>query len=218
MRDTRLLVVAALALAVASGSADVGRRSFDQDAIGAPPPGFTFAAARLSTAGRWLVRNDGPNRYLAHLAEGQTGDGFSLALLDGLPPADLRLSARLKLADGARIGGLVWKYQGPDSFYAVSLDLNAQEVSLYRVTRGNRIRLEFEDDLELDREAWHVLRVEHADRRIRVALGGIGIMRARSRDDTGGGGRAGLWSGGNATTWFDDLTVEQAADRTERDR
>jgi hypothetical protein len=213
MRDTRLLVVAALALAVASGSADVVQRSFDQDAIGAAPAGFTFAAARLSTAGRWLVRNDGPNRYLVHLAEAQTGDGFSLALLDAMPPSDLRLSARVKLAEGARVGGLVWRYQGPDSFYAVSLDLSAQEMALYRVTRGNRIRLEFEDDLELDRDAWHVLRVEHADGRIRVALGGIGIMRARSRDDTGGEGRAGLWSAGNATTWFDDLNIQQAAER-----
>ncbi len=57
-------------------------------------------------------------------------------------------------------------------------------MALYRVTRGNRIRLEFEDDLELDRDAWHVVRVEHADGRIRVSLGGIGVMRARDRAST----------------------------------
>src|SRR5918993_662872 len=108
---------------------------------------------------------------LAMSAASGSADEFALALVDGAAPADLRLSARLKLTEGARVGGLVWQYQGPDNFYAASLDLNAQEVALYRVSRGNRIRLEFEDDLELDRDAWHVLRVEHAGGRIRVALG-----------------------------------------------
>jgi len=216
MRDTCLLVVAVVAAAVATGSADVAQRSFDQDAIGNAPPGFTFAAARLRAAGRWVVRNDGSNRYVAHLAEGTPTEGFALALLDVAPAADLRLSARVKAADGARVGGLVWRYRNPENFYAVELDLDAQEVALYRVTRGNRIRLELEDDLELDRDAWHVLRVEHAGGRIRVALGGIGIMRARARDDAGADGRAGFWSAGNATTWFDDLSVQQA--QPERDR
>jgi hypothetical protein len=86
-------------------------------------------------------------------------------------------------------------------------------VALYRVSRGNRIRLEFEDDLELDRDAWHVLRVEHADGRIRVALGGIGVMRARSREPRPAEGRAGVWSAGNATAWFDDLSVQEEVDR-----
>jgi hypothetical protein len=94
----------------------------------------------------------------------------------------------------------------------VSLDLAAQEMALYRVVRGNRIRLEFEDDLELDRDAWHVVRVEHARGRIRVSLGGIGVMRARDRG-LSAGGRAGVWSSGAATSWFDDLQVDAAAER-----
>jgi hypothetical protein len=222
MRDRCLLVVAAVAVAVAAGSADVVQRSFDQDAVGSAPPGFTFAAARLPAAGRWLVRGDaggrdaGSNRYVVHLADEGPTTGFALALLDAPPPADLRLSARVKTVDGARIGGLVWRYQSPENFYAVELDLNAQEVALYHVTRGNRIRLEFEDDIELDRDAWHVLRVEHAGGRIRVALGGIGIMRARARDDGKADGRAGFWSAGNSTTWFDDLDVQQAQPERER--
>lgn len=211
MRATRLLVVAAFTAVVTSVSADVALRSFDQDAIGAPPAGFLFAAARIPNAGRWLVRADGANRYTVHLGDAPAGEGFALALLDTPPPGSLRLSARIRLAGGARVGGLVWRYQNPDNFYAVSLDLNSQEVALYRVARGNRIRLEVEDDLELDPDAWHVVRVEHSDGRIRVALGGIGVMRSRSRDEPGAEGRAGFWSAGDATTWFDDLNVQEAA-------
>jgi hypothetical protein len=99
----------------------------------------------------------------------------------------------------------------------VSLDLAAQEISLYRVARGNRIRLEREDDLELDPNAWHSLRVEHEDGRIRVALGGIGVIRARERE-IDEGGRAGVWSAGAATTWFDDVHVQPADTDAERRR
>jgi len=212
VRDPRPFIVAAMALSVASASGDVVRRTFDQDAIGAPPAGFSFAAARLPAAGPWLVRADGANRYLAHPGIASPTEGFSLAVLDAPPPVELRLSARIKLVDGSRVGGLVWRYQNPENFFAVSLDLGTQEMALYRVARGNRIRLEFEDDLELDRDAWHVVRVEHAEGRIRVSLGGIGVMRARDRAaaDTG---RAGIWSDGAATAWFDDLHVEDAPDR-----
>jgi len=211
VRARGLLIITALAFAVTSGAADVVLRSFDQDPVGAPPPGFAFAAARLPAAGRWLIRADGANRYLAHLSDASPAEGFALALVETTPPQLLSLSARIKVAEGARVGGLVWRYQSPDNFYAIALDLNAQEMSLYRITRGNRIRLEFEDDLELDRDAWHVVRAEHADGRIRVSLGGIGVMRARARDEAErADGRAGVWSAGNATVWFDDLNVEEA--------
>jgi hypothetical protein len=213
-----LLVGVAFVTAIASGVAQGVVRSFDQDTAGSPPAGFSFAAARLTSAGRWLVRAEGADRYMAHLSDPSTGDGFALAILDAPPPPALRLAARIKLADGARAGGLVWRYQNPENFYAVSLDLAAQEVSLYRVTRGNRIRLEREDDLELDPNAWHSIRVEHDAGRIRVALGGIGVIRTREREvDEAGGGKAGVWSAGAATTWFDDLQV-QTADNEQGDR
>ena len=212
VRDPRLLVAAALTVAMTSASADVVRRTFDQEPVGAPPAGFSFAAARLAAAGSWLVRADGVNRYLAHPSIASAREGFSLALLHAQPPVDLRLSARIKLVNGSRVGGLVWRYQNPENFLAVSLDLEGQSTALYRVVRGNRIRLEFEDDLELDRDAWHVVRVEHADGRIRVSLGGIGVMRARDRAATDTG-RAGIWSDGGATAWFDDLHVEEAPER-----
>ena len=215
MGDPRL-PVAALAVALASGVTGDTRRSFDDDPVGTAPPGFSFAAARLPDAGRWLVRADGANHYLLHLADADAGKGFALGLLESRPPQDLRLAARVKLADGTRTGGLVWHYASADDFYAVSLDLDAQELALYRVSRGNRIRIEFEDDLELDADAWHVLRVEHAAGRIRVALGGIGVMRARARGEAPADGRCGVWAAGGTTAWFDDLAVGPAAPRRER--
>jgi hypothetical protein len=205
-----LLVATIVALSLTAGSAQDTLRSFDQDAVGAAPPGFSFAVARIPAGGRWQVRADNGNRVLAHMPDAAAGEGFSIALLDGAATGDVRVSARLRLEEGARTGGLVWRYTGPDNFYAVALDLDAQAISLYRISRGNRIRLEFEDDLELDRSAWHTLRAEHADGRIRVTLGGIGVMRARARDTGAAEGRAGVWAAGNAATAFDDVSVRPA--------
>jgi len=206
------MIVAAMGLALASASAQVAVRTFDEDAIGAPPSGFAFAGARQQSPGRWLVRAEGPNHYLIHAADPAATGGFALAVLDAPHPAQMRASVRLKLTDGDRVGGLVWRYQDADNFYVASLDLRVQEVALYRVVRGNRIRLDEEDELELDESAWHSLRVVQDDDDIRVSLGGIGVMRARDRTFTDGG-RAGIWSGGGATAWFDDFRVEPDEDR-----
>lgn len=209
-RSVPLTIVAAV-FALASLGAQVAVRTFDEDAIGAPPPGFTFATARQQTPGRWLVHTEGANHYLAHAAEPAAARGFSLAVLDAPHPAQMRASVRLKFTDGDRVGGLVWRYQDADNFYVAALDLRVQELALYRVVRGNRIRLDEEDELELDESAWHSLRVVQDDDDIRVSLGGIGVMRARDRT-LAESGRAGVWSGGGATTWFDDFRVEPERD------
>ncbi len=210
-----LTIVAAAALALASASAQVAVRTFDEDAVGAAPPGFSFTIARRQTPGRWLVRAEGANHYLTHVADPAAAGGFSLAVLDAAPPAQMRASVRLKLTEGERVGGLVWRYQDAENFYLAALDLRVQELALYRVVRGNRIRLDEEDELELDESAWHSLRVVQDDDDIRVSLGGIGVLRARERT-IAEGGRAGVWSGGGATLWFDDFRVEPEPDDERR--
>lgn len=207
-----VVIVIAVPLSLVGASAQVAVRVFEDDAVGAPPPGFTFAVARQQKPGRWLVRADGTNHYLAHLADAAVTGGFSLAILDTPHPAQMRASVRLKLSEGERAGGLVWRYQDAENFYLVALDLRVQELALYRVVRGNRIRLDDEDELELDASAWHSIRVVQDDDDIRVSLGGIGVIRARDRS-IADEGRAGVWSGGGATVWFDDFRVEPDENR-----
>jgi hypothetical protein len=212
-RIRALLIVIAIALAFAGARAQVVVRTFDEDPVGGAPPGLTFAIARQQTPGRWFVRAEGPNHYLTHLADSAAAGGFSLAVLDTPHPAQMRASVRLKLSEGERVGGLVWRYQDAENFYLAALDLRVQELALYRVVRGNRIRLDDEDELELDVSAWHSVRVVQDDDDIRVSLGGIGVIRARDRTAAEEGGRAGVWSGGGATAWFDDLRVEPDENR-----
>ena len=109
---------------------------------------------------------------------------------------------------GSRTGGLVWRYQDALNYYAVQLNLAEQELSVYRVVRGNRIRLEREDDLELDPEAWHSLRVVQDGESMRVYLGGIRVFGDRDRSAREPGG-AGLWASGDASVSFDDFVISE---------
>jgi hypothetical protein len=207
-----LTIAGFVALLLVTADAQIVVRSFDEDAVGVMPPGFTFAVARQQIPGRWLVRSDGPNHYATHLGDAAANGGITLAVLEPPHPLQVRASVRLKLIDGERIGGVVWRYQDSENFYLAALDLRLQELALYRVSRGNRIRLDDEDELELDPAAWHSMRVVQDDDDIRVSLGGIGVIRARDRTFNEGG-RAGIWAGGSATAWFDDLRVEPEPDR-----
>jgi hypothetical protein len=211
-----LFVAAGLVHAFTTVSAQLSIRTFDDNAIGGPPPGLTLTAVRQSNPGRWFVRAEGANHYLTHVADSIAPGGFALAVLDAPHPMHMRASVRLKLTDGERVGGLVWRYQDAENFYLAALDLRVQQLSLYRVVRGNRITLDQEDELELDVSAWHTVRVVQDDDDVQVSLGGIGVMRARDRVVTEG--RAGVWSGGGATAWFDDLRVEPEPDNRDRDR
>lgn len=204
---TRTIVAAAAAFAVAfSADGQQPVRTFDAEPVGAAPTGLTLAAMRQTAPGSWLVRRTGDNGYLAHGAEKAHRGGFGIALTAHQPANDLSITVRLRLLGGARAAGLAWRYQDVDNHYQVILDLVRRELAMYRVVSGNRIRIEDEEGLELDPDAWHTLRVVHDDARIRVSLGGIRVFE--DEDRTFRVGRLGLVAAGDADVWFDDLRVD----------
>ena len=70
-------------------------------------------------------------------------------------------------------------------------------------------RIEFEDDLELDVEAWHTMKVVHDDNEIAVSLGGIKVFEEHGRFvRVTTPGRVGLVATGSSEVWFDDWRVE----------
>ena len=189
--------------------------TFDTAPAGQPPPGFSFAAMRQPSPGPFVVRKSAAGGHVVHAADG-AATGFALALAPGDPLRDLAISVRMRLAGGSRSGGVVWRYVDAGNFYAALLDLQRAEISLYRVTNGNMIRIEQERELELDVEAWHTLKVVHDNAEVRVSLGGIRVFtdNERRHDRLLPEGRAGLLSAGAAEVWFDDLHI--APDRRRR--
>jgi hypothetical protein len=210
-------LAAALATAVLAAQTPVVVRTFEDDRPGSPPAGFLFAAARGAAPGHWVVQRSDQGSVLAQTGDPASGEGsVALAILDGPPRVDLELSARVKLAGGSRSGGLVWHYENPDNYHLVSLDLDEQRVGIYRFTAGNRVRLRSEDDLELDPNAWHTLKVISEAARIRVYIGGIRVFEARDRSLRAAGG-VGLWSAGDSIVQFDDFRIEEDSRSNERD-
>jgi hypothetical protein len=190
-----------------AGAEKVLLRTFDDDKVGSPPSGLVLAAGREGSADRWVVQREGHLRVLAYLGGTAPRDSFSVAVYSGAQYQDVRISVRLKAAGGARTAGLVWKYQDPMNHYAVQLDLARQELAMYRVAGGNRIRVEHEDDLELDPDAWHALRIVQDGSETRVYLGGIRVFEDRDRA-VRAPAAVGLWTSGDTSVMFDDFRIE----------
>lgn len=181
--------------------------TFDDERPDQPPQGFSLAAMRQSDAGRWLVQRTGVLGYLVHRAD-PAAPGFALAVADRATPGDLVVSARLKFNGTSRVGGLVWRYRDDQNYHSLLLDLNRGELAMYRITAGNRIRLDVRDELELDPSAWHTLKVVHVGSDIRVMLGGVRVFDEQDRRDRGDSqGKVGVMATGPSEIWFDDLHV-----------
>jgi hypothetical protein len=176
--------------------------TFDADRAGSPPAGFTLAAMRQDGSGAWSVRRDGANGVLVHDAN-PAHAGLAMAIAEAPAFRDGTVSVRLRLAGGERAGGVIWRYQDAENFHAAVLDLSRRSLALFRIVHGNRVRVEDEDDLELDAAAWHTLKVVHDQAFVRVSLGGIRVFDERDR--TFGAGRVGLLASGASLVWFDDF-------------
>lgn len=202
-----LLLALTMFLQAAGAVQDVVTRTFEEDKIGAPPAGFTLAAGREAALDGWTVKREGDARVLVHEGKPSPADSFAVAIFSGPQYQDVQVSVRFKAIGGARTAGVVWKYQDPLNHYSAHLDLVKQEIAMYRVVNGNRIRLEREDDLELDPDAWHSLKVFEEQGMIRVYLGGIRVLRERDRMPRARAS-VGIWAGGDSTVMFDDFRIE----------
>ena len=204
MRYVLAILVAFLSGAAAAQEAV---RTFEEDRDGASPAGFVFSGTVQMRPDRWLVRRERENNVLAHFGEPGRGRGIAFAVLPGPGPANLAVAARFKLVAGEGPAGFVWRCQDARNYYMVRLDLAEQEIGLYRVVSGNRIRIGREEDLELRQNDWHALKVAHSSETIRVYLDGVKVFDVHDRTFRDAG-TVGLWSAANTIMYFDDLSLD----------
>jgi hypothetical protein len=205
-----LLLAGCLAGTVLGASSQDVHRSFDEEKPGSTPAGFSFGSMRQPQPGRWLIRRAGSDTFLAHEPDESTG--YALAIAPNQTPEHVSVSVRVRLAGGARTGGLVWRYLDDQHYYSLVLDVNAGSLALYRISGGHRIRLELEDDVDLDPGAWHVLKVVHTGSDMRAYLGGISVFDDEDRRPrwAASPNRVGVLATGNSEIHFDDLHVGEA--------
>jgi hypothetical protein len=196
---------------VARSDPPESRWTFDRDAVGSPPAGFSFGKTGQGRPGRWIVLPDAdaPSApaCLAQVSADFEDYRFPIAVVDAPALEDLRLSVRCKPVSGMvdQVCGLVFRYQGEREYYVARASARERNVRLYAVTNGRRRQLATAD-AECGLGRWHTLVVEAVVDRIVVTWDDARLIDHRDATFPDAG-RFGLWTKSDSVTWFDDLTV-----------
>jgi hypothetical protein len=120
---------------------------------------------------------------------------------------DLRLSVKCKpiAGKGDQGCGIVWRLKDKDNYYVTRANALEDNVHLYRVIQGRRVRFEGWDG-KVASGAWHELAMEMVGDHIQVFFDGSKVIDAHdgSLKDAG---KFGVWTKADSIVQFDDLTA-----------
>lgn len=202
-------IATGLAAAGLAAGAQAQTLSFDQDAPGNAPAGWTCGVTGRGHPA-WTVEAQPDAPSPPHvLKQSGTGD-YPWCVRGGVTLADGFVEVKFKPLAGRedQAGGLVWRFRDRDSYYVARANALEDNVSLYYVEGGRRITLQYVD-APVAKDAWHHLRVEFRGQSIRVLLDG----KARiEKEDAhiGAAGAVGVWTKADSVTAFDDFTFGPA--------
>jgi hypothetical protein len=183
--------------------------TFDADAAGAAPAGWTAGVTGRGTA-RWTVEADGTAPSKPNVLK-QSGRGdFPWCVKNDTQIADGYVEVKFKPVSGKedQAGGVVWRSKDGDNYYVARANALENNVSLYYTQNGRRITIKY-IDAPVGKNAWHALRVDFVGKRIQVALDGKTYIEVDDEHITGSG-RVGVWTKADSVTIFDDFSYASA--------
>lgn len=192
-----------------------GVRTFDSDAPGAPPKGWTGQAPGVDAPPAWSVRPDAaapsPPNILAIERPAHDANAALVTWVEEIRMQDGDAEVRVRLARGTgdRVGaaGLVWRLRDALEHYAITLDGTAKQLRLEAVRDGQRRRVAAVP-VAIEAGRWIRIGVHHDGDRIQVLVDGE--PRLEANDSTlPGGGMVGVWMRGDGLAAFDDLRVKE---------
>src|SRR3954471_7173600 len=127
------LVLMLAGFAVCAGDERKKSWTFDDDAVGAAPKGFTPAV------GEWKVASTDEGRVLAQSAS-NANPVFNVVLVDDTNAKDLDISVRLKALAGEfdQGGGLVWRAKDARNYYIARYNHKEDNFRVYKGVAGKR--------------------------------------------------------------------------------
>jgi len=178
---------------------------FDQDPAGSLPAGWVCGVTSRGSP-KWLVEADGTAPSRPNVLK-QSGQGtFPWCAKEDVSLADGFVEVKFKPMEGKedRAGGVVWRFKDGDNYYVARANALENNVSLYHTTRGSRHTIKHVD-VPVAANQWHTLRVEFADKRIKVSLDGKQYIDQED-DHISGPGSVGVWTKADSVTAFDDFS------------
>ena len=193
--------------------------SFDNDAVGQPPPGWKVEGTRSGEGGsgaglaQWGVIADvtapsTPNALALTASEHGEQETYNLCWTDSVTFRDGRLRVAVKAVSGDvdQGGGAMWRVQDRDNYYICRVNPLESNFRVYRVSGGVRTQLDSKL-VDVDEGSWYVIDVVVEGPRITCTLDDETVLTATDDGLTEAGG-VGLWTKADAETSFDDLQVQ----------
>lgn len=174
--------------------------TFENDATGSPPRGFTLGA------GEWRVATTNDGKVLAQSAK-SANPVFNVALVHDTDARDVDISVRLKAIAGEldQGGGLVWRARDTRNYYIARFNHKENNFRVYKVVDGKRSQPFQSADIK-HHDGWTIVRVTMKGDHIECYLDGKKYLDVR--DTTfAGAGKIGVWSKSDAQSQFDDLAL-----------
>jgi hypothetical protein len=189
-----------LSLFASGGLAVAEPFTFDRDAPGQPPAGWTCGATGKGSP-KWTVESepDGTRRVLK-----QSGRApYPWCVKDDTALADGFVEVRFRPISGRedQAGGVVWRWKDGDNYYVARANALENNVSLYHTTAGSRQTIQYRD-APVAKNAWHTLRVAFKGASILVSLDGKPYIDVQDTHIQGAG-KAGVWTKADSVTLFD---------------
>jgi hypothetical protein len=208
--------VAMLAVLLLMEAAMAGKVSFDADAVGSTPAGWTSAKTGTGDP-KWTVEEDSTAPSKSKVLKQSGRAAYPLLLKSGTSIKNGFVEVRFKAISGSedRAAGIVWRAKDADNYYVVRANALEDNVVLYKTVNGRRSSLDivgrkggYGVKAPVPANRWHTLRVEFADARFNVVFNGTRVFAV---DDTtfGEAGMIGLWTKADSVTVFDDFTYEE---------
>ncbi len=174
-------------------------------------------AQSSSTSNIWQVMretdNAGLNQVMAMSRPnsgglfGLFGRTFNLIWLKSpsFQNGEIEVQFRSLSGDKNRGGGIVWRLQDKDNYYLAQFDPLENSFRIYFVRNGSRQELERISVLLSDHD-WHSMKIVLRGNEFEGYLNGQKLLSGSSNLFRQAGA-VGLWTKGDAVTWFDNLVI-----------
>src|ERR1700722_6234297 len=207
------IVAAATVLCLMEAMAMADKASFETDAIGTPPQGWTVTLTGRGNP-KWTVEQDqtAPSKLKVLKQSGQAT--FPLLLRDGSRLKDGFIEVKFKAIAGSedRAAGIVWRARDANNYYVVRANALEDNVVLYKTVKGVRSSLDivgrkggYGVNLAVPSSTWHTLRIDFKGSRFSVSFNGKQLFEVDDSTFTDAG-KVGLWTKADSVTLFDEVT------------